>query len=117
VGWTMQYQRDESTYAFANGFITNSVPTLNAGTVTRGNSHASEWALLSGLARIQYNYKGKYMLTGAIRADGASRFGKQNRWGWFPSVSAGWRLTEEQFMKSLTFIDDLKLRASYGLTG
>ncbi len=55
VGWTMQYQRDESTYAFANGFITNSVPTLNAGTVTRGNSHASEWALLSGLARIQYN--------------------------------------------------------------
>ena len=56
VGWTMQYQRDESTYAFANGFITNSVPTLNAGTVTRGNSHASEWALLSGLARIQYNY-------------------------------------------------------------
>ena len=59
VGWTMQYQRDESTYAFANGFITNSVPTLNAGTVTRGNSHASEWALLSGLARIQYNYKGK----------------------------------------------------------
>lgn len=49
--------------------------------------------------------------------DGASRFGKENRWGWFPSVSAGWRLTEESFMKSLTFIDDLKLRASYGLTG
>lgn len=117
AGWTMQYQRDESTYAFANGFITNNVPTLNAGTVTRGNTHASEWALLSGLARVQYNYKGKYMLTGALRADGASRFGKENRWGWFPSVSAGWRLTEESFMKSLTFIDDLKLRASYGLTG
>ncbi len=117
AGWTMQYQRDESTYAFANGFITNNVPTLNAGTVTRGNTHASEWALLSGLARVQYNYKGKYMLTGALRADGASRFGKDNRWGWFPSVSAGWRLTEEPFMKSLVFIDDLKLRASYGLTG
>lgn len=117
AGWTMQYQRDESTYAFANGFITNNVPTLNAGTVTRGNTHASEWALLSGLARVQYNYKGKYMLTGALRADGASRFGKENRWGWFPSVSAGWRMTEESFMKSLTFIDDLKLRASYGLTG
>ena len=117
AGWTMQYQRDESTYAFANGFITNNVPTLNAGTVTRGDSHASEWALLSGLARVQYNYKGKYMVTGALRADGASRFGKDNRWGWFPSVSSGWRLTEEPFMKSLTFIDDLKLRASYGLTG
>lgn len=117
AGWTMQYQRDESTYAFANGFITNTVPTLNAGTVTRGNTQASEWALLSGLARLQYNYKGKYMLTGAIRADGASRFGKHNRWGWFPSISAGWRMTEEKFMKSLSFIDDLKLRASYGLTG
>lgn len=116
-GWTMQYQRDESTYAFANGFITNNIPTLNAGTVTRGNTHASEWALLSGLARVQYNYQGKYMLTGAIRADGASRFGKNNKWGWFPSVSAGWRLSEESFMKSLTFIDDLKVRASFGLTG
>ncbi|MEG0462536.1 TonB-dependent receptor [Bacteroides sp.] len=117
AGWTMQYQRDESNYAFANGFITNGIPTLNAGTVTRGNSHASEWALLSGLARVQYNYLGRYMLSGAVRADGASRFGKDNRWGWFPSVSAGWRMTEEAFMKSLTFIDDLKLRASYGLTG
>ncbi len=117
AGWTMQYQRDESNYAFANGFITNGIPTLNAGTVTRGNSRASEWALLSGLARVQYNYLGRYMLSGAVRADGASRFGKDNRWGWFPSISAGWRMTEEAFMKSLTFIDDLKLRASYGLTG
>lgn len=116
-GWTMQYQRDESNYAFANGFIVNSIPTLNAGTVTRGNSNASEWSLLSALARIQYNYLGKYMVTGALRADGASRFGKNNRWGYFPSVSLGWRISEEKFMKSLEFIDDLKLRASYGLTG
>lgn len=116
-GWTMQYQRDESNYAFANGFIINSIPTLNAGTVTRGNSNASEWSLLSALARIQYNYLGKYMITGALRADGASRFGKNNRWGYFPSVSLGWRISEEKFMNSLEFIDDLKLRASYGLTG
>lgn len=117
AGWTMQYQRDESNYAFANGYMTNNIPNLNAGTVTTGNSHASEWSLLSGLARLQYNYVGKYMLTAAIRADGSSRFGKDNRWGWFPSVSAGWRISEEKFMKSLTFIDDLKLRISYGLTG
>lgn len=116
-GWTMQYQREESNYAFANGFITNTIPTLNAGTVTTGNSHASEWALLSALARAQYNYLGKYMLSAAIRADGSSRFGKDNRWGYFPSVSAGWRISGEDFMKSLSFIDDLKLRASYGLTG
>lgn len=117
TGYTMQYERNESNYIFANGFITNSIKTLNAGTVTRGDSHASEWALLSALARVQYNYLGKYMATGAIRADGASRFGKNNRWGYFPSLSLGWRMSEERFMKSLTFIDDLKLRASYGLTG
>lgn len=116
-GWTMQYQRDESNYAFANGYITNTVPTLNAGTVTNGNSRAKEWTLLSAFARIQYSYKSKYMLSGAVRADGASRFGSNNRWGYFPSVSAGWRMTEEPFMKGLDFIDDLKLRTSYGLTG
>lgn len=117
AGWTMQAERNEGTYAFANGFITNTIPTLNAGTVTRGNSTASEWALLSGLARVQYSYLGRYMLSGALRADGASRFGRDNRWGYFPSISAGWRISEEEFMKSLTFISDLKIRASYGLTG
>lgn len=117
AGWTMQYQRNESTYAFANGFISNEIPTLNAGTVTTGNTAASEWALLSGLARVQYSYLSRYMFSGAIRSDGSSRFGKNNRWGFFPSLSAGWRMSEENFMKSLTFIDDLKLRASYGITG
>lgn len=117
AGWTVQYQRDESTYAFANGFISNEIPTLNAGTVTAGNSHASEWTLLSGLARIQYSYLSRYMFSGAVRTDGSSRFGANNRWGTFPSLSVGWRMSEENFMKPLTFIDDLKLRASYGLTG
>ena len=116
-GWTMQFQRDDNNYMFANGFISNTIKTLNAGTVTRGNSGASEWALLSALARVQYSYLGKYMATSAIRADGASRFGKNNRWGVFPSVSAGWRMSEEDFMKGVSFIDDLKLRTSYGITG
>lgn len=117
AGWTMQYQRDESTSAFANGYISNQIPTLNAGTVVNGESRASEWTLLSALARVQYSYKSKYMASGAIRTDGASRFGKNNRWGWFPSLSVGWRMTEEDFMKSATFLNDFKLRASYGLTG
>lgn len=117
AGWTMQYERNESNYVFANGFISNDVPTLNAGTVAAGNSHASEWTLLSALARVQYSYQSRYMFSGAIRGDGSSRFGKNNRWGLFPSLSAGWRISEEKFMKSLTFLDDLKIRASYGLTG
>lgn len=116
-GWSMQYQRDEENYMFANGFIGNSIKTLNAGTVTRGNSDMSEWALLSGIARVQYNYAGKYMLTAALRADGASRFGNNNKWGYFPSASVGWRISEENFLKDIDFLSDLKLRASYGLTG
>lgn len=117
AGWTMQYQREESNYVFANGFISNDIPTLNAGTVTTGNSHASEWTLLSGLARVQYSYMSRYMFSGAIRGDGSSRFGKNNRWGLFPSLSAGWRVSEEEFLKDVSFLDDLKIRASYGLTG
>lgn len=116
-GWSIQYQRDEENYMFANGFIGNSIKTLNAGTVTRGNSDMSEWALLSAIARIQYNYARKYMLTAAMRADGASRFGNNNKWGYFPSVSVGWRISEESFLKDISFLNDLKLRASYGLTG
>ncbi|GIZ14365.1 SusC/RagA family TonB-linked outer membrane protein [Capnocytophaga catalasegens] len=116
-GWSMQYNRDESNYMFANGFISNSIKTLNAGIVTRGNSEMSEWAILSAIARIQYNYAGKYMLIAAIRADGASCFGNNNKWGYFLSVSIGWRISEENFLKEVSFLSDLKLRASYGLTG
>lgn len=118
AGWTMQSYKQESTYAFANGFITNNITTQNAGVVTRGDSKASRWSLLSALARVQYSYDSKYMLSGAIRADGASRFGQDNKWGYFPSVSAGWRITQEPFMAGTRkFLDDLKLRLSYGLTG
>lgn len=116
-GWSMQYQRDESNFMFANGFIGNTIKTFNAGTVTRGNSDISEWALLSAIARVQYSYASKYMLTAAMRADGASRFGKNNKWGYFPSASVGWRISEEDFLKDVSFISDLKLRASFGLTG
>jgi TonB-linked SusC/RagA family outer membrane protein len=73
--------------------------------------------LLSYLGRVQYDYNGKYLFSGAVRADGSSRFGRDNRWGYFPSVSAGWNVSQESFLKSSTWLSDLKLRASYGLTG
>jgi TonB-linked SusC/RagA family outer membrane protein len=117
-GWSLQKDDAKSNYAFASsGFISNQIPTLNAGIVTAGNSLQSQWSLASGLARIQYNYSGKYLLTASIRADGSSKFGSNNRWGYFPSVSAGWRLSDENFVKAIDFISDLKVRASYGLTG
>ncbi|HTE25860.1 SusC/RagA family TonB-linked outer membrane protein [Flavitalea sp.] len=117
-GWSLQKDDAKSNYAFASsGFISNQIPTLNAGIVTAGNSMQSQWSLASGIARLQYNYMGKYLLTASMRADGSSKFGSNNRWGYFPSVSAGWRLSDENFVKAIDFISDLKLRASYGLTG
>lgn len=118
AGWTMQKEHRTTTDLTASrGFISNDITTLNAGIVTDGNTTATEWALLSGLSRLQYAYKGRYLLTAAIRADGASRFGKDNKWGYYPSASVGWRVSDENFMKTISFVNDLKLRASYGLTG
>ena len=94
--------------------------TIGGGTVSDGDSKTEQWSLASYLARVQYSYKGKYMLSAAIRADGSSRFGKNNRWGYFPSASAAWRISGEPFFQNagaLSWVSDLKLRASYGQTG
>ena len=94
--------------------------TIGGGTVSDGDSRTEQWSLASYLARVQYNYKGKYMVSAAIRADGSSRFGKNNRWGYFPSASAAWRISGEPFFNetpALSWVSDLKLRASYGQTG
>lgn len=73
--------------------------------------------LLSFFGRVDYNYKGKYMLMASLRHEGSSKFSKNHRWGNFWAVSGGWRLSEEDFMKDVTWINDLKLRAGYGVTG
>jgi TonB-linked SusC/RagA family outer membrane protein len=77
----------------------------------------SEYALISYLGRINYDYKGKYLVSASIRRDGGSRFGPGNKWGSFPSASVGWRLTEEDFMANVSWLSDLKLRGSYGEVG
>ena len=69
------------------------------------------------LSRLSYNYKGKYLLTASIRRDGSSRFGSNNRWGTFPSLSAGWVVSDEDFMKNFSKVSFAKLRASLGVTG
>jgi TonB-linked SusC/RagA family outer membrane protein len=73
--------------------------------------------LMSAFARVNYSYKSKYILTSTLRTDGSSKFSKNNRWGVFPSVAAAWNLSKEKFMESLSFIDDAKLRTSWGVTG
>ena len=78
---------------------------------------ASNWNLLSFFASGTYGYMNKYFATGTVRADASSRFGPNNKWGYFPSVSAGWRITEENFMQNIDWISNLKLRASWGQSG
>lgn len=77
----------------------------------------SEYYLLSLYGRLNYTYDDKYMVTATLRADASSRFAKDNRWGYFPSVALAWRLTEEKFLKDNRILSNLKLRLSYGLTG
>lgn len=76
-----------------------------------------ETQLISDFARFNYNYKSKYLLQGSVRRDGSSVFGANNQWGYFPSVGAAWRISQEGFMESQHVFSDLKLRASYGVTG
>jgi TonB-linked SusC/RagA family outer membrane protein len=80
-------------------------------------SYKNEVKLISFLARVVYNFDDRYMLTANIRRDGSSKFGPNNRWGNFPSVALAWRVNNEKFLQSMHWLDNLKLRVSYGLTG
>ncbi len=80
-------------------------------------SSTSEWSLMSWFGRVNYTYDSRYLFEANIRADGSSRFAKKSRWGIFPSVSAGWRINREEFMKGVDWLSNLKLRASWGITG
>jgi TonB-linked SusC/RagA family outer membrane protein len=107
---------------YLNGSITNFPSSvtqqLNSGTANPNvGGDASEWALFSYMGRMNYAYQDKYLVTATIRRDGSSRFGADNRYGTFPSASVAWRISNEPFFKHVNFIDDLKLRAGYGVTG
>ena len=117
MGYSAQHQRNEFATITSGSFPNDLVETLNAGVVSNGSTNASEWAMLSYLARTQYNYKNRYFLTAAIRRDGSSRFGGNTRWGYFPSVSAAWMLSDETFMQNVKAVNSLKIRASYGMAG
>ena len=103
-----------------NTFPNNEMTDMNAGAAsTQTNSgYSRELALMSYFGRINYDYKGKYLFEANLRADASSRFSKDNRWGYFPSFSAGWRISEESFMASAkNWLQSLKIRASWGQLG
>ena len=108
----------KNLYGERRGFPSNDVIDLNAGDVLTSvaNGGQGEWAMESYLGRAIYNFDERYIITGAFRADGSVNFGPENRWGYFPSVSAAWRVSEEEFF-TVPFVSDLRLRYEIGLTG
>ncbi|HTN21792.1 MAG TPA: TonB-dependent receptor [Pelobium sp.] len=90
---------------------------LSQGIAQPVTSVNSEWSLMSYLGRINYNYNYKYYLTASFRADGSSKFRKDNRWGYFPSASFAWRFINEDYIKQFSFLSEGKLRVGYGVTG
>lgn len=111
------YRFDGSNITSQGGYRNSNVKTLNAAVGTRSSTDATKNLMLSYFGRVQYAYDGKYLLSASMRRDGSSRFGMNTKWGWFPSLSAGWRLSKEKFLESNESIQDLKIRASYGESG
>ncbi len=117
LGHEAQESNWESLSGAASGFISNNISELSLGNTTSSNSSKGSFAMESYFTRLNYQFNDKYILQLAMRADASSTFGANNRWGYFPSVSGAWKISKENFMKDITFVDDLKLRVEYGLTG
>ncbi len=120
-GFTYQ-QFDARNFGTGNvtGFATDQLETnnLQSGSVPgTPQSGSSKWSIVSYLGRINYSLKNTYLLTASIRADGSSRFGEGNKWGYFPSAAFAWRAINENFVKNISFLSDLKFRVSWGITG
>jgi len=119
-GFTYEKATSKGVGASGTGFLSDIYQTYNIGSAaTPGtpSSYYSAWTLLSYLGRLNYSYKNKYLVTASIRTDGSSRYGKGNKWGYFPSGAVAWHVSEEAFMKNSAAISDLKIRAGYGKTG
>ncbi|WP_439585348.1 SusC/RagA family TonB-linked outer membrane protein [Dyadobacter bucti] len=117
IGYSAQKDRLDANQVYAQNHPDDLAPSISGGQVTSGGDNRQEWSLVSALARVNYAFRDKYLLTATVRSDRSSRFGAGNKTGTFPSFSAGWRLSEEAFMKPLTVVSDLKLRGSWGKTG
>ena len=118
LGYSQESYKNNWIQAFRDNFPNNTLYEINAGAASnqQASGSAYEWALRSYFGRINYVYKGKYLLEANSRYDGSSRFPAGNRFGLFPSVSAGWRISKENFFH-VSWINDLKLRASWGKLG
>ncbi|WP_460670417.1 SusC/RagA family TonB-linked outer membrane protein [Larkinella ripae] len=117
VGYTAQQERIRGFTGSGNTFPDDLVPYLGAASIRSSNSYELGWTMLAFLSRVNYSFKDKYLLSASYRREGSSRFGAKNKYGDFPAASIGWRITEESFMPKTDWLTDLKLRASWGVTG
>lgn len=117
LGQSVQQSDFERTQATGQQFPSNDFRRITSAATQFSTSSGTEWGISSFFGRLNYDFAGKYIVTVNVRRDGSSRFGEDNRWGTFPSIGAAWRLSQENFLKDNDLISELKLRASYGITG
>ncbi len=121
AGWSIEQNEYQYLQAYRQNFVDPNLQEINAGSTDVSNNQgtSNNWALESWFGRVDYNYKERYLLESNIRFDGSSRFAPGNKWGTFPSASAGWRLTEEPFFKALNlnWVGNRKFRGSWGQVG
>jgi TonB-linked SusC/RagA family outer membrane protein len=116
AGYTAQVDHNEFERVDAGQFVSDAVSTINNGIVNSGDAAINEWSLLSFIARANYSFRDKYLVTATFRRDGSSRFAENARYGNFPSASVGWLFSEEDFLQD-GLLSYGKLRASYGIVG
>ncbi|HTF81083.1 MAG TPA: TonB-dependent receptor, partial [Cytophagales bacterium] len=117
LGNTLQANTIKNTTASGTNFPNDSYTLISQASVQTAKQGYTQNRLASFFGRIDYNYNKRYYIEGTLRADGSSKFGQNNKWGYFPSIGAAWRIKEERFLSDVKFLSNLKLRGSYGITG
>ncbi|MEK6477241.1 TonB-dependent receptor [Catalinimonas sp. 4WD22] len=117
LGYSAQEENLRGLGATGDEYPDDIVRFLDAAARVDAGSFEEGWSLLAYIARVNYSFRDKYLMSATYRREGSSRFGANNKWGDFPAVSVGWRISEEPFLQNSILIDDLKLRASWGVTG
>jgi TonB-linked SusC/RagA family outer membrane protein len=123
-GYSYRYEVEQDVYAGNWGFVNdifqeNNLGAGNALLTGKASISSSKYdnKLIAFFGRVNYSYKDKYLLSVILRREGSSRFGANNKWGYFPAVSVGWNMRDEAFMQGISYLDELKVRAGYGVTG
>lgn len=117
AGYNAQEETVKGITGSGNTFSSDQIPYFNAAAVKDVSSSESSWSSVAWFGRVSYSIRDKYLFNGTFRREGNSRFGADNKYGSFPALSAGWRVSEEKFMSGISWLNDLKLRGSWGITG